>query len=433
MARRRQTQRPTLRRPFSLLVKPTSADCNLRCTYCFYLEKAALYPQPGNHRMTDEVLERMVATYMGTPQPVYSFGWQGGEPTLMGTAFFRRAVELQKRYGGPGARVANGLQTNATMITHDLASLLAEYRFLVGVSLDGPAEVHDVYRKNMAGGGSHARVMRGIELLQDHGVDFNILVLVNRGNVNRATEVYEYLVEHGFLYQQYIPCVEYDADGRLLPFAISGEEWGHFMTEVFDRWYPSDTRRVSIRHFDSVLELLVHRRYNVCAMSGACDHYFVVEHNGDVYPCDFFVRSDTQIGSIMTSGADPSIWAAFQNSPRYRAFAARKSNWNARCSSCPYLPYCSGDCPKHRYHHGDDPRQLSLLCPGWRIFYDATLDRLKDLARTVLVRDGNPATLPSLVQTADETCYCGSGKRFRNCHGSHLLGEPRRSGSAASR
>ncbi|MBC7287772.1 MAG: radical SAM protein, partial [Armatimonadetes bacterium] len=173
-------------RPFTLLIKPASADCNLRCEYCFYLPKAALYPQTTVHRMPDEVLERMVASYMATDQPQYVFGWQGGEPTLMGVDFFRRATELQVKYGRPGSVVANGLQTNATLVTDELAEHLGRYKFLVGVSIDGPPEIHDRYRKTAGGQATHAKVLRAIKTLDRYGVEYNALVLVNAANVGRS-------------------------------------------------------------------------------------------------------------------------------------------------------------------------------------------------------------------------------------------------------
>ncbi|MBN1686922.1 MAG: radical SAM protein, partial [Spirochaetales bacterium] len=259
------------RKHFSLLVKPTSADCNLRCSYCFYLGHSALYPESRRHRMSGEVLERMIESYMQTEQDTYTFGWQGGEPTLMGVEFFKRAVELQKRYARPGAVVSNGLQTNATLIDDDLAAHLSEYNYLVGVSIDGPAELHDVYRKNTAGEGSHASVMKGIDALNRHKVPYNALVLVSSANVAYPEKVYNYLKSIGIYYHQYIPCVEFDGNGNPLPYTITGEQWGVFLNGLFDCWIGNDTRVVSIRDFDSILHHLVHGGYTMCVQGGCCD------------------------------------------------------------------------------------------------------------------------------------------------------------------
>lgn len=367
--------------------------------------------------MSDAVLEKMIAGYMATPQPAYSFGWQGGEPTLMGLEFFRKVTALQKRYGEPGASVANGLQTNATLIDDEFAAHLAEYNFLVGVSLDGPVEVHDAHRRTAGGNGTYEKVRRGIDALRRHNVQFNILVLVNSANVEHPREIYSFLKGEGFNFHQYIPCVEFDESGDLLPFAVTGEQWGVFLSEIFDEWYAKDTRRVSIRHFDSMLEFMVNGRYNVCAMGGVCDNYFVVEHNGDVYPCDFFVDEDKRLGNVLSDS-----WEAMGASGRFRSFAGRKTRWNEECVGCEYLSYCSGDCPKNRYRLSEDPRQKSVLCDGWKAFYHHSLERMKGLA--VEVMNEQPARGPGRVYEVrepapapEEPCFCGSGKMYKNCHG----------------
>jgi uncharacterized protein len=339
----------------------------------------------------------------------------------MGVEFFKKVTAFQQKYGKPGVSVANGLQTNATLIDDEFAAHLAEYNFLVGVSLDGPEPVHDTYRRSIDGKGTYSMVRKGIEALRRHNVEFNILVLVNRGNVDRAREVYQFLKDEGFYYHQYIPCVEFDEDGNLLPFAITGEQWGAFLNEIFDEWYAKDTRRVSIRHFDSMLEFMINGRYNVCAMGGVCDNYFVIEHNGDVYPCDFFVEEPKRLGNVARD-----TFESMGAGGRFRSFASRKTQWHADCAECEFLNYCSGDCPKNRYRVGQDPRQKSWLCAGWKSFYAHSLDRMKGLAVEVMNERGaggaaqwsgpvrevrEPAPSP------DDPCFCGSGKRYRNCHG----------------
>ncbi len=366
-------------RPFSLLIKPAGADCNLRCEYCFYLCKRALYPSTRSQRMTDETLETLIRSYMATPQPVYSFGWQGGEPLLLGTDFFRRVTELQKRHGKPGTVVANSLQTNATLITEELAEHLAEYRFLVGCSLDGPPQVHDRYRRTSDGKPTHAAVLRGIETLRRHRVEFNILVLVSQANVAHPRAVYDDLIERDYCYHQYIPCVEFDAQGHLRPFSINGTEWGAFLCGLFDAWYPQHVRRVSIRLFDDVLTRLVEGRPAICHMQRDCCQYFVVEHNGDIYPCDFFVEPDLRIGNVKEMS-----WASALTSPVYVAFGRRKAHWNPACQVCAYLPFCAGDCLKHRGVSARPSTSLSELCTGYRRFFHYTLDRFRLLAQEIL-------------------------------------------------
>lgn len=405
-------------RPFSLLIKPTSADCNLRCEYCFYLDKANLYPSSSRHRMSDEVLDQLIISYMSTPQPTYSFNWQGGEPTLMGVEFYRRVVALQERYGSSGAVVSNGLQTNATHIDEALARHFAQYRFLIGCSLDGPPAIHDRYRRTPAGYGTHARVMSGIDTLKRHGVEFNVLVLVSRANVKQAAAVYRYLKEQGFLYQQFIPCVEFDTDGSLLPFAISGREWGEFLCTLFDQWYPQDVYRVSIRQFDSVLQKMVHGTVNACHMDQNCCQYFVVEHNGDIYPCDFFVEPDLKIGNIMEMD-----WDAALTSETYQDFGIQKSQWNQKCGDCDCLNYCRGDCLKQRLYAGHTAQNLSWLCEGWQRFYRYTRRHFRKIADQIQRRQtaGSQHTKKSLSPSAmlgrNSLCPCGSGKKYKHCCG----------------
>jgi uncharacterized protein len=365
-------------RPFSLLVKPASADCNIECEYCFYLEKKNLYPGIARHKMSTEILETMIRKYFQTPQPNWTFGWQGGEPTLMGGEFFERAIELQKRYAPPGAHVSNGLQTNGTLLDDAFAKVLARGKYLVGISIDGPAEIHDRYRRTVSGGGSHRDVLRGLEALRGNGVEYNVLTLVSKSNVDRPREVYRYLRELGVEYHQYIPCVEFEPDGSPRSYSISGTEWGRFLNEIFDEWFAGDTRRVSVRNFDTVVSTIVQGVPGVCTAGTHCRQYFVVEHNGDVYPCDFFVQPEKRLGNVLTDQF-LHLW----RSPSYRAFGRAKREWNPVCGDCEFLHYCAGDCPKNRYRQDESPGQLSVLCEGWKEFYGHTLPRFEELARSI--------------------------------------------------
>jgi uncharacterized protein len=409
-------------RSFTLLVKPASADCNLRCEYCFYLEKCHLYSETTQHRMSDEVLEQVLKSYMATEQPMYSIGWQGGEPTLMGGDFFAKVVEFQKMYGHRGAMVGNGLQTNATLITDEMAKLFSEYHFLVGCSLDGPVEVHDRYRRTIGGKPTHADVLWGIETLKRYNVEFNILIVVSQANVSRAREVYRYLVNQGFFYHQYIPCAEFDEHGALLPFAITGKEWGDFLCELFDEWYAKDTSLVSIRHFDSILVKMIEGSTNVCTMGRNCCQYFVVEYNGDIYPCDFFVEKPLKIGNVMEI-----TWEEALNSTVYQEFGAQKDQWNEMCETCECIALCAGDCLKHRIYAGNLPQHLSWLCAGWRRFFRYTRKRFEKLAEKIQrqrMRAQRPLQQPKPQPTSqlisvgrNDLCPCGSGRKFKKCCG----------------
>ncbi len=408
-----------MQQPFSLLVKPVSADCNLNCDYCFYLEKSVFYPETKRHRMSDEILEELVKGYLSTSQPSYSFGWQGGEPTLLGVEFFEKVTGFQQKHGKTGQSVGNGLQTNATLINRRFAKHLADYKFLLGCSLDGPPEVHNLYRKTTDQQGSYDRVLRGINYLKEVGVEFNILVLVSQANVHKATEVYRYLVDNGYHFLQFIPCVEFDATGKLEPFAISGEEWGDFLCEIYDEWHRKDTHKVSIRHFDSILSQQVDGIANVCTLGENCCQYFVVEYNGDVYPCDFFVEPARKLGNIMDHS-----WQELLDSPAYYQFGAQKKHWNTKCGGCQYLQWCQGDCLKHRVAGTYQPHHLSHLCSGWQNFFKHAEKGFLQLSEEVKQsRIPEPVLHPPSKSSPSKSrrvgrnqlCPCGSGLKFKKC------------------
>lgn len=354
-------------RPFSLLIKPASARCNLHCDYCFYYDKLSLYQGTSQTVMSRELLDLLTMTYLAQPMPDYNFIWQGGEPLLMGFDFYHEAVRLQNKHGRPGSLVYNSLQTNGILLTEDMAKLCADYGFLVGISIDGPHELHDMYRKYHDGRGSHSDVMRGLELLQKHGVEHNAMVLVSKANVKDPEAVYKYLTGLGIMHHQYVPCVEFDLNGRALPWTITGSEWGKFLKKLFYAWQAQDIYRVSVRNFDAVMLRLMNKDAGICSMAAACDAYFVVEYNGDIYPCDFFVEPQLKLGNIKNMS-----WLQLQDSPLYRDFACEKQNWSDRCELCGYNFLCCGDCQKCRIHTGDSGRE-SWLCEGWMDFYDEIL------------------------------------------------------------
>jgi len=396
---------------FSLLIKPASADCNLRCQYCFYIDHLKIVED--HPRMSEDILESMIAGYMQTNQNNnYAFGWQGGEPTLMGLEFFKKVVELQTKYAPPNAVISNGLQTNGTLITNEMAEFFGEYKFLLGVSLDGPEHLHDFYRKTIGLKPTHSKVLRGINHLKKHNVEFNILTLINNKTVKRASEIYQYLKEKGFFYHQYIPCVEFDERGKLKPFSITGEDWGVFLCDLFEQWIKEDITKISIRLFDSILNYLVSGTYSVCYMGNNCCQYFVVEYEGSVYCCDFFVRNDLLLGNVKTHK-----WIDLLNSETYQTFGNQKAKFNNTCNNCPFINLCHGDCQKHRYNIINSSKALSILCKGWKRFYVNTLPQFKVLADQIK----NNIELNSSIQIKvkkigrNSLCPCGSGKKYKDC------------------
>ncbi|KKK40402.1 MAG: Anaerobic sulfatase-maturating enzyme [Candidatus Lokiarchaeum sp. GC14_75] len=396
---------------FSLLIKPASADCNLRCQYCFYIDHLKI---AENHpRMSENILDSMIEGYLQTNQNNnYAFGWQGGEPTLMGLKFFKKVVELQTKHAPPNAVISNGLQTNGTLITNEMAEFFAEYKFLLGVSLDGPEHLHDFYRKTISRKPTHSLVLRGINRLKKYNVEFNILTLINNNTVKKASEIYQYLKSQGFFYHQYIPCVEFDEKGKPKPFSITGADWGDFLCDLFEEWIKEDITKISIRLFDSILNYLVSGTYSVCFMGNNCCQYFVVEYDGKVYPCDFFVRKDLLLGNVKTHS-----WGDFFESPTFHTFGIQKARFNKMCKNCPFINLCHGDCQKHRHNLPKSSQSLSILCKGWKKFYVNCLPQFKVLVEQIMSNKELNSSFQIKVKKIgrNSICPCKSGKKYKEC------------------
>lgn len=365
----------------SLLIKPASAVCNLDCAYCFYLDREAdPYKELPGRRMSLEILERLVDTYLFYSYPNSVFAFQGGEPTLAGLKFFEKLIEFQKEYGRDGQNVSNALQTNAILIDEDWCELLREYNWLLGVSIDGPEEMHDRYRFNKAGRGTWKQVMRGIEVLQKHKVEFNVLCVLSQANVERPKEVYQFFRGLGIDNIQYIPLAEFDPQGNLLPFTITPEQYGRFLSETFDLWWP-DRRKVRIRFFDNVAEALAGQKPGNCTMHETCDSYVVVEYNGDVYPCDFFVEKEWKLGNITLDS-----WPEIARRQRRYAFAAKKTLPRPECQVCEYEPICHGGCPKLRHGRYRRFEDLDYFCASYKMVYAKCLGPLRKEVEKLLSR-----------------------------------------------
>lgn len=375
MSKRTPVKRKSLE---SLLIKPAGPDCNMACTYCFYREKSEIFPDAPIHRMSRDILEetvRQVLEYGGTQ---VNFGWQGGEPTLMGLDFFKEAVDFQMRYGR-GKNVANGLQTNGILLDKDWAAFLRDYRFLVGLSLDGPEHIHDHYRHLAGGQGSWGTVVERARMLLEEGVSTNALVVVNDYSVRFPEEIYAFHKDLGLTYMQFIPCVETDPDDPscAAPFSVGGEDLGRFLNVLFDLWR-SDFREgvptTSVRFFDSVFFHYVGLAPPECTLLPECGNYIVVEHNGDVYSCDFFVEEEWRLGNVQTGRLDHML-----NSHLQRKFGNRKAEAPAKCRSCRWYPFCRGGCPKDRLR---DPRDRGLdhFCRAHEMFFAHADESLRALA-----------------------------------------------------
>ncbi|MFV0437828.1 MAG: anaerobic sulfatase maturase [Desulfopila sp.] len=399
--------------PFSLLVKPASATCNLRCDYCFYLDKHKIYPGHSPLRMDDAVLERVIHTYLEIPLPVHSFSWQGGEPTLMGLDFFRQVVRYQARFQHQGARITNGIQTNGTLLTAEWARFLARHQFLVGMSLDGPEAIHNRYRTTTTGGGSYSSVLDGINHLKNNRAEFNILTLVSQANIEKPLEVYRFLRdEMQCRHHQYIECVEFDRSGGLTDFSATGKQWGDFLCTIFDEWVKYDTAGVSVRLFDAIITTMLDKRPTMCTLGRDCRHYLVVEHNGDIYPCDFYVEERMKLGNIALAD-----WQSLLSKRQYEAFGKRKRSMSPACGHCSFVGLCAGDCQKNRLTRATAAHSPSLLCDGWKQFYQHAMPTLTKLVQKLERKNSRKKTVPAGTgQTGrNDLCPCGSGRKFKKC------------------
>jgi len=362
----------------SLLIKPSGPDCNLDCTYCFYLEKAEYFPKTQTHRMSLAVLEELVKQSLRQSSPHMSFGWQGGEPTVMGLSFFKKAVQFQEHYGN-GKTVGNGFQTNGILINQEWAKFLARYNFLVGLSLDGPDHIHDHYRFNKQGKGTWKKVNDKAKLLLDAGVATNALIVVNDYSVHYPEEIYAYHKALGLNYMQFIPCVETDSKdpATASSFSVSAESYGEFLNRIFDLWYADITDGVaatSVRYFDSVFHKYVGLSAPDCTLMKTCGEYLVVEHNGDVFSCDFFVEDRWKLGNVITHNLDEML-----NSARQEEFGNMKSLLPEECISCEWLQKCQGGCTKDRIRDPQD-NGSNHFCQSYKMFFAHADNKLQALA-----------------------------------------------------
>ena len=393
---------------FHLMAKPSGPACNLDCTYCFYLEKEALYDTRATRRMSDEVLEAYVReTIAATPagQPVL-FAWQGGEPTLLGIPFYRRALELQQRYGS-GRKIENSFQTNGTLIDQDWARFLAENQFLIGLSLDGPAEIHDHHRRYRTGAPSHHLVVAALERLQRHGAAVNVLACVDRNSSRHPQTIYRYLKSLGIDYIQFTPVIErlasaeYAAAGfthegpsgdegaGVAPFSVRPREWGKFLATIFDEWRRKDVGRVFVMNFEWTLAALVGAPGVVCVHQPECGRALVVEHEGSVYSCDHFVYPEYRLGNLQHEPL-----ATMVESSRQQAFgSAKRESLPGQCRSCPQLELCWGGCPKHRFLQTRDGEPgLNWLCEGYLHYLGHARPWLEGIAR-LLAEGRDPSVI----------------------------------------
>lgn len=403
--------------PFHVMTKPIGPRCNIDCKYCFYLEKEKLFPRGENLRMPQDVLEIYVRQYIeAQPGNEVTFAWQGGEPTLMGVDFFRQAVALQKKYGA-GRKIENAFQTNATLLDDEWCRFFKENDFLVGISIDGPRDLHDTYRVDRKQNSTFDRVMRGIGLCRRHGVQFNTLTCVTRKNSRKPLEVYNFLKKIGSRYMQFIPIVERkpDADALKLdltlatppepdaedeesravtPWSVLPRDYGVFLTTIFDQWVRHDVGQTFVQIFDVALGNWMGVGGGLCIFSENCGRALAIEHNGDLYACDHYVYPQYLQGNIR----DKSI-AEMVESPEMKKFGKDKSDTlPGYCRRCEFRFACHGECPKHRFMKTPDGEPgLNYLCPAYKKFYAHIDPHMKTMGQ-LLRQNQPPATIMEMLK-----------------------------------
>jgi len=401
--------------PRSLLIKPASGDCNLHCTYCFYHDRVTdPYKQQSKRRMGPEVLDALIKQGMRLDRRHATFGWQGGEPTLMGLDFYKKVVELQQKYGARGQAVSNGLQTNGVLLNPDWAGFLRQYHFLLGVSLDGPAKYHDHYRVYSNGGPTHERVLDTLHMLEENRVEYNVLSVVNNLTGGHPVEIYDYFLSEGFFYLQFIPCVEVDpTTGQITEFSVGPEQYGDFLCALFDRWYNNGEPDASIRDFEAILAVYVGQQAPLCCYQDQCGSYVAVEYNGDIYPCDFFVHEDVYIGNLL----EMTLEEAFQSEVLER-FASAKADPRPECQVCSWHPFCKQGCPRFVGLMGN---HRHYLCRAYQQFFAHSHQGFLDLRERVLRNMRvDPKTVPpppTILTGRNDPCPCGSGRKYKSCCG----------------
>ncbi len=429
---------------FHLLAKPTGAICNLDCSYCFFLSKEMLYPG-SRFRMADDLLEtylrQLIKAHPGVPEVVVA--WQGGEPTMMGLDFFRRSVELAQRHLRPGQRIAYTIQTNGTLLDDDWAAFFKEHGFLVGLSIDGPAGIHDTYRVDKGGKGSFGRVMRGLAALQRHGVEWNVLTTVHAANQDRGREVYRFLRDEcGARFMQFIPIVErateqtltaanvgwgervrdrplYVQEGNLVTGrSVAPDGYGRFLIDVFEDWVRRDIGEVYVQMFDVALANWYRQPAGLCVHSETCGLALALEHTGDLYSCDHFVEPLHRLGNIRDTPMIDLI-----TSPQQTAFGlAKRDTLPKFCRECDVRFACHGGCPKDRFTTTPDGEPgLHYLCPSYKAFFGHIRPAMDAMCE--LLRAGRaPSELVGRYTAADtrrgrnDPCPCGSGRKWKRCH-----------------
>lgn len=368
-----------------LLIKPASGLCNMRCAYCFYCDITQKREVPSYGIMTQEALETVIRKALEYADFSCGFTFQGGEPTLAGLAFFKKAVELQKKYNYKNVKINNAIQTNGYGIDEKWCRFLSENHFLTGLSIDGIKSTHDIYRKNAEGGDTFLRIMETAAMFNRFSVEYNILTVVNARTARKAKKIYEFYRKNGFCYQQYIACLDpvFEKQGEQ-EYSLTPKLYGEFLKELFDLWYLDLQwgRQPYIRQFENYIAILLGRQPESCEQRGICGIQHVVEADAEVYPCDFYVLDDYRLGNLKKVGFEE-----IQRKREEIRYIQNSANHDEECKSCPYFALCRGGCARHRVDNKEDRGMRNYFCEGYKLFFAHSLERLQDIARRIKGRE----------------------------------------------
>ena len=413
----------TALREFQVMAKPIGAICNLDCHYCYYLKKEFLYPEDSAFRMSDEVLERYIVQQIeAAPGPAVNFAWHGGEPTALGLDYFKNIVALQKKHKPDGKKLTNGIQTNGTLLDEVWCHFFAGERFSVGLSIDGPRELHDAYRVDKGQKPTHKQVLRAFRMLNEHRVHCDVLCVLHDRNVRHPTQVYRFFKDIGVEFLQFLPLVERE-NGGVSSRTVPAAAFGAFLCAVFDEWVRNDVGKIAIQIFDEAARPQAGLEHSLCIFRETCGDVPVVEHNGDFFSCDHFVEPAYRVGNIGEKHLGELV-----ESPAQRAFGEAKRDALPRyCRECEVRAMCNGGCPKDRFIRTPDGEDgLNYLCEGYKRFFIHSRPYLKKMVE--LWEAGDPIEkLMELTRAEDasaspqtgrnDLCPCGSGKKFKRCCG----------------
>ncbi|MBN1481904.1 anaerobic sulfatase maturase [candidate division KSB1 bacterium] len=406
-------------REFQIFVKPAGARCNLACQYCYYLNKEQLYSGGSSFRMSEDLLETYIIQHIdASTEPVITFSWHGGEPTILGLDYFRTIVALQRRHKPANQKILNGIQTNGTLLDDAWCHFFKQEGFAVGISIDGPPALHNIYRVGKTGKPSYAHTLRGYNLLRKHEVLCEILCVVNARNVFYPLQVYRTFKQLGAKYISFLPLVEPpDAHGDISPLTVPSEAFGDFLIAIFDDWLAQDIGRIKVQIFEEAARTAFKQEHTLCIFKETCGGVPVLEHNGDFYSCDFFVENAHLLGNIRERPL-----AELLDSPAQQKFGrAKLDTLPTFCRECTVRTMCNGGCPKNRFKTTPDGEPgLNYLCAGYKRFFSHCQPFVNAIASQWHQDRNRPAEKPtptnvSLKVGRNDPCPCGSGKKYKNC------------------